>query len=121
MSAFNIYLLILLTKIPDLCGGIASILLLILFVISLFCFFTSGDPDEEIDKIKRKIHPWIKWIVLSIIVCITAITLIPTKEDLVTIYAGSYITQQKDLKNMPVNAAKAFNRLLTNYLNEEKK
>jgi hypothetical protein len=82
----------------------------------LHIFF--ADNPTEIERKNWKLFGLHGVMIFFIFAC--GAFFLPTESQLTKIYLGSYVAQQKDIKNMPVSAAKAFNKLLTNYINKEK-
>lgn len=55
-------------------------------------------------------------LVVVTLILITMSFFCPSKNDLIAIYGGSYLTSNKETENLPFNAAKALNKLATNYI-----
>jgi len=103
MTPLQIYWLLVITKLPDVGGG----LIVLGCVIGFVYFMTSIDAYNQ--KEKDKLKPLIKASIIVIIFGVLLAIFAPTKKDLAIMYGVSYATNNEQVQKLPNNVLEVVN------------
>jgi Na+/melibiose symporter-like transporter len=106
MSFWEIYLMLKLCDLKMVMVALMGLLCILMFgPIAML-----NDSHSEEERAKRYVKVFRMFIILVVSVILTVA--LPTREDLAISFAGSYVTNSKEIKNLPEDSAKLIRKLL---------
>lgn len=123
MTTWQLYLI---TRLDNLNSFFCFCLIFCFFILSIlfFIFIIKAKDDDfndenEKDNFCKSMAKYFSiTLIMTFIFTIIAI-LIPSEKDVLNIYAGEWITNSKEMKEIPDNTVKAINKLLELYINKD--